>query len=446
MDSRTSSFSTHLPGLSRRPSGNVATVNMDSARLTELENELARVREREQITQQRLMHELQDERRRREELEHKMQATSPSIMSMLQVCRENRHDEQILSTDSDAAEAWQYVRAVCGLNDDQPVTKDVLAILLFLMRDTDVFTHLQLPAEDSKLIDYANRMHMLGDIDRDEVLDGREFELLWDWLKQTEARASHLSDGDEVGVLGENYGAKFVSPSDKFVFGSRSEWEGGLLKLLEHGELIRRSIEEECTTHGEELRDEYDYIVNQPAKSKTTEHGSYDTGHNGLTLHDFHKLALDRGAELSLIEVAILRMYTTIFFRPWNNALRGLDVSFKPDRGEGLKEWATCIAVLFSAVMKMSGVQVLDDRGQVVKRVWRGVDESKRELPTEFIKACEANQYFPGGVEQAFSSTTTDPFTAHNFSGGWWVPGTILEIEFGAGSRGADVSFLSWCV
>ena len=53
-----------------------------------------------------------------------------------------------------------------------------------------------------------NRMHMLGDIDRDEVLDGREFELLWDWLKQKEARASHLSDGDEVGVLGERSGAQ----------------------------------------------------------------------------------------------------------------------------------------------------------------------------------------------------------------------------------------------
>jgi hypothetical protein len=287
-------------------------------------------------------------------------------------------------------------------------------------------------------------MHMLGDVDRDDVLSEQEFERLWEWLQHSNGRARLVSKGGtEHDVLDGRFGAKFVAPVDKFVFGSRAEWAGGLLRKLEDGTLIKRSVESECTTHGSELKKEYEYIVKQPAKHESNSHGEKDVGHGGLTLQDFHQLATELGAAFTLVEVAVLRMYTTLFYRPWNNALRGLDPSFQPDGGASLKEWATCIAVLFSAVMKLSGVAPRDADGNPIKRVWRGVDESERELPDRFLRPCEENQGYPGGAEQAFSSTTTDPFTAHTFSGGWWVSGTILEIDFGAGSRGADVGFLS---
>ena len=115
------------------------------------------------------------------------------------------------------------------------------------------------------------------------------------------------------------------------------------------------------------------------------------------------------------------------------------------DNGVGLSQWATCIAVLFSAVIKLSGVLPRDANGQpsAIAKVWRGVRETDMALPLAFLEACDANQGYPGGAEMAFSSTTTDIFTSYIFSGGWDLPGTILEITFDAASRGADISFLS---
>jgi hypothetical protein len=59
------------------------------------------------------------------------------------------------------------------------------------------------------------------------------------------------------------------------------------------------------------------------------------------------------------------------------------------DKGAGLDKWATCIAVLFSAVIKLSGATQRDPTSgmvvDAVMRVWRGVDETRgRELPPSF--------------------------------------------------------------
>ena len=383
-----------------------------------------------------LEHQLREKTRRLEEAERQLIASTPSrqIQSSMKT-------DPPLPAGATSAEALAWLRAACNR---PTVNSEVFKMLLLSIRDNPAYLHLWLPRDDEDLFEYAARMHMLGDVDRDDMLSDTEFDRLWEWVQQGNARAHRVSEGGtEHGVLGQRFGSKFVAPVDKFVFGSRADWEGGLLEKLEHGALIKRSVEAECTSHGSELKDEYYYIVKQRAKHKTTPHGEYDLGHDGLTLKDFLLRATERGATLTLVEVAVLRMYTTLFYRPWNNALRGLDPSFQPDDGASLKGWATCIAVLFSAVMKLSGVASRDAEGSPIKRVWRGVDESERELPDRFLKSCKENQGYPGGAEQAFSSTTTDPFTAHNFSGGWRASGTILEIDFGAGSRGADVSFLS---
>ena len=42
---------------------------------------------------------------------------------------------------------------------------------------------------------------------------------------------------------------------------------------------------------------------------------------------------------------------------------------------------------------------------------------------------------YPGGADAAVMSTTTDIWTAYDYSGGWYKRGTILEIEYDGLSR-----------
>lgn len=224
----------------------------------------------------------------------------------------------------------------------------------------------------------------------------------------------------------------------------------------------------------------FDYVVSEPAKASAEvmrdkqgtpikdaggqprplldakgEPVIFDEGHEGWRLSDFWHEAKRRweaaqaaGAELApyeltLCEVAVLRLYTWDMYQPWNLALRGVDAAHKPDADRGLKEWATSLLVLYSAVVKLSHLPPLDERGQPVARVWRGVDESDGHLPTSFFERSDSNSGFPGGAEPAFMSTTDDLWTAYNYSGGWDAAASILEFELTAASCGAVVSFLS---
>ena len=67
-----------------------------------------------------------------------------------------------------------------------------------------------------------------------------------------------------------------------------------------------------------------------------------DQGHAGMRLADFaaHEMAL--AAELTLAEVAALRLYSGPMFAPMNYALRT----------ENIKDWATTISCCYSAVLK----------------------------------------------------------------------------------------------
>ena len=77
-------------------------------------------------------------------------------------------------------------------------------------------------------------------------------------------------------------------------------------------------------------------------------------------LADFRQRARDRGVELTLVETAILRLYTMDLYKAWNNAMRGLDEAFQPD-DHALADWATCICVLCAALVKLSHALPLDD-------------------------------------------------------------------------------------
>ena len=65
-------------------------------------------------------------------------------------------------------------------------------------------------------------------------------------------------------------------------------------------------------------------------------------------------MARKRGVmDLSRVEMAMLRLYTDELYRPWNNALRGLDYHYQRDDDESLRNWATSLAVLCAALMKL---------------------------------------------------------------------------------------------
>ena len=122
-----------------------------------------------------------------------------------------------------------------------------------------------------------------------------------------------------------------------------------------------------------------------------------------------------------------MRMYTGSFYRPWNSALR-----FRKD----VEKWATCLSVLYSATLKLAR------DAKNYKKLFRGLNESTMELPPAFLKA-DSEDDFAGGVELAYMSTTRDRSVAFDFSGGRKHKGSILVLEVGLDSRGADVKFLS---
>ena len=89
-------------------------------------------------------------------------------------------------------------------------------------------------------------------------------------------------------------------------------------------------------------------------------------------------------------------------YKPWNDALRGMAATNKdPLKKEKLLQWATCIAVLYEAVI------ILSTKTKPTT-VFRGLDESWLVLPEEFFSPEKSKSGFAGGVELAFMSTTED--------------------------------------
>jgi hypothetical protein len=166
-----------------------------------------------------------------------------------------------------------------------------------------------------------------------------------------------------------------------------------------------------------------------------------EQGHDGWKLADFVSLETAKKAELKPAHVAMLRLYTGSLYGPWNSTLRALTETEPAARAAAkieLLKWATCIAVLYEAVLKLSAVTG-------VMTVFRGLDESKLELPESFTDPSKAEQGFAGGVEMAFMSTTQDQEIAFQFSGGKGKRGSIIEIKFNAASRGANLQpFSIW--
>ena len=128
-------------------------------------------------------------------------------------------------------------------------------------------------------------------------------------------------------------------------------------------------------------------------------------------------------------------MYTGQFYVPWNACLRRCGATDQEYKAK-VQKWATCLAVLNSAVIKLSKITQNNT-------VFRGIREDERRLPSSFYE--KGSDGFAGGVNMAFTSTSTEPKVALGYAGGMKCVGSIFQFNFLNASRGADLSWVSQC-
>jgi hypothetical protein len=242
--------------------------------------------------------------------------------------------------------------------------------------------------------------------------------------------------------------AKFVSTLSvkHFCFGTNETFANGLTGFISDKDLTR-SIEQECKLNeGGKYFDDYKYVVLQKAKEEVKQDQATkldkikDKGHDGWTLDNFVNLEVAKKAKLERSHVAVIRLYTGALYKPWNMALRALvGMDQDPEAKRSLMNWATCVAVLYKALIMLS---YQTKPGTVL----RGLDESwGTTLPPSFTDPSKNEDGFAGGVEMGFMSRTRHLKIAYEFSGGPYKRGTIFEITFTAASRGANVQpFSIW--
>ena len=199
---------------------------------------------------------------------------------------------------------------------------------------------------------------------------------------------------------------------------------------------LHLSMEEECLAYASAHPDgnwenEYKYVVYGVARQQDEGGGRIkDFGHDGLTLSDFVQLGVDRNANLSAAEVAAIRLYTGVWYKPWNHALRS----------KKYVGWETCITVLYCAILKVPFVF-----SPVVQTLYRGVHETECKLPPDFFPKPGDSITVTGGVEPGFMSTTPDLEVAKEYScrnNSQLEQRTIFEMECVFPNSGADVR---WC-
>ena len=234
-------------------------------------------------------------------------------------------------------------------------------------------------------------------------------------------------------------GDKLTMPAKFFLFGQTKAFMDGLPGMFEGG-LLRSMAEEARQNEGGKWWAEFAYVVERTAeedaadlattakfKGKRSHSGETivrDRGHAGLRLADFCAHEMARSAELTVAEVAAIRLYSGPMYAPINYALRT----------EEIAAWATTIGCCYSGVLKLSFISQ-------PARVYRGVREDEMRLPDEFLAREEGK--FAGGVERAFMSTTKSPAVALDYSGGAATSGSIFVIDFDMNSRGASIQWLS---
>jgi hypothetical protein len=165
-------------------------------------------------------------------------------------------------------------------------------------------------------------------------------------------------DGEFVRVSDEQI-AKFCSSTQEFSYGGTKVFSKGLDLTSKD---IQRSVEQECRSNdGRMYESEFEYVALEAALEREETDPSTgrvrikDMGHDGWTLGTSIELPIAQKAGLKKVHVVVIRLYTGKLYAPWNRALRGVfAVSTSPSAKIALVKWATCIAVLYEAVIMLS--------------------------------------------------------------------------------------------
>lgn len=137
------------------------------------------------------------------------------------------------------------------------------------------------------------------------------------------------------------------------------------------------------------------YVLDEVAREETVRGNDgasalRDRGHDGMTLADFAQMPPAKGADLSLSEVAGLRLYTSSTFRLINGPLRR---QIKPH------PLAATTMLISNALKKLRANHMKSDKTKFrTTFLWRGM----RDM------AVDANFLLQGGTELACMSTSSD--------------------------------------
>jgi hypothetical protein len=198
---------------------------------------------------------------------------------------------------------------------------------------------------------------------------------------------------------------KFSTDTRYFSYGDEQTFFNGL--PLKRGD-IRRSIEQECRENDNGMyAAEFEYVALEPARERELKDPASgkirikDKGHDGMTIKDFANLEIAISCSLKIVHIVVIRLYTGKLYKPWNDALRGMATSNEdPRKKEKLLNWATCVTVLYEAIIILSAATT-------PTTVYRGLSESwGMELPEAVFNPEKSKSGFAGGVELAFMSTT----------------------------------------
>ena len=290
--------------------------------------------------------------------------------------------EERCRTDEVLAAKLQAEYALVGQMEEELEASDDISrdkLVDYVRRQGEQRPDLQLPTDEGELANVSDRMFKLVQLNtRCDTLDHDQFATLRQYClaknKSVRARANPESQG----------GGKYcVLPDAKGEYAfAGSHSVGYAEKLLAQMRQHKRSVEDEfkgplaTADHQQDSAGRQRYIHFWNAykyvrgKSESGKDAAWadrlrydargdvvvrDKFHHGWSLKKFvdeaHKLGVTK---ISQVEVAILRLYTDVMHRPWNNALRGLGYDGQPDAGQGLRDWATCLLVLCGALLKLS--------------------------------------------------------------------------------------------
>jgi len=244
---------------------------------------------------------------------------------------------------------------------------------------------------------------------------------------------------------------KFSGDIRTFVTGEAAEAARGLVQYMDVKDentlrLKMRSlgvgaiIEEVDASGIVELKNQLEYVLNQPATEMMLSNGMRDSGRNGETIDDFVNHSIAKQCSLDKAQVVALRLYTTAAYKFINDPLRSDQKTPHPlpatvlFLSEGLKKLRVRRA---EAVAKESKSEGSGGSGSLLSSggsLWRGIKDLS--VDGEFMKNCQ------GGTELAPMSTTTDIAVAAMYA----VSSHCLMFKIRAGNFmqwGADLQWLS---